>query len=198
MTLFTGMPLPLLPVQLLWLNLVTNGIQHVGLAFEAGEPGTMLRPPRKPTEGIFNRLMIQQVALAGTVAALIAYVNFHLLHNVMGFSEFDSRDRLLLLMVLIENYHVLNCRSEYVSAFRVPWRRNWMLFGGVIGAQAIHILAMHLPVTQRILRVAPVSLNEWLVPFAMAAGVLVAMEIFKVIKHGWSVAWPSRNREGKV
>ena len=198
LTLFTGMPLPLLPVQLLWLNLVTNGIQHVGLAFEAGEPGTMLRPPRKPTEGIFNRLMIQQVGLAGSVAALLAYANFYILHNVMGFSEFDSRDRLLLLMVLIENYHVLNCRSEYVSAFRVPLRRNWMLLGGVIGAQAIHILAMHLPVTQRILRVAPVSLNEWLVPFAMAAGVLVAMEIFKVIKHGWSVAWPPKNREGNV
>jgi Ca2+-transporting ATPase len=195
LALFTGLPLPLLPVQLLWLNLVTNGIQHVGLAFEAGEAGAMLRPPRRPSEGIFNRLMIEQTVLAGTVAALLGFVNFYILHNVLGFSEFDSRDRLLLLMVLIENFHVFNCRSEYVSAFRVPLRRNWMLMGGVLGAQAVHILAMHLPVTQRILRVAPVSLAEWLVPFAMAAGVLAAMEVFKAVKHGRGVAWPTREKE---
>jgi len=60
LSLLAGLPLPLVAVQLLWLNLVTNGIQDVALAFEGGEPGTMRRPPRPPSEGIFNRLMIQQ------------------------------------------------------------------------------------------------------------------------------------------
>jgi len=64
--------LPLLAVQLLWLNLVTNGIQDVTLALEGGEPGVMDRPPRRPEEGIFNRLMIEETLLSGTVIALVA------------------------------------------------------------------------------------------------------------------------------
>jgi magnesium-transporting ATPase (P-type) len=184
LTLLSGLPLPLLPVQLLWLNLVTNGIQDVALAFEGGEPGAMKRPPRKPTEGIFNRLMIQQTALAGTTIGVVGFVNFYILSVSMGLSDFEARDRLLLLMVLMENYHVFNCRSEYVSAFRVPLRRNWMLVGGVAVAQGIHLLAMHFPPAQRILQVAPITLGEWVVPFVMAASVLIVMELFKLFKHG--------------
>ena len=191
MALMAGLPLPLLPVQLLWLNLVTNGIQDVALAFEAGEPGAIGRPPRRPTEGVFNRLMIEQVVVSGTVTAVVAFVNFYLLVEVMGFDEFEARDRLLLLMVLLENYHVFNCRSEYVSAFRVPLSRNWMLIGGVVAAQGLHILAMHVPIMQRILHIGPISLHEWLVPFAMAATILAAMEVFKLVRHGRETAWPA-------
>ncbi len=190
LVLFSGMPLPLLPVQLLWLNLVTNGIQDVALAFEGGEPGATKRPPRKPTEGIFNRLMIRQTLVSGIAMAVVTFINFYLLLNFLGLSEFEARDCLLLLMVLLENYHVFNCRSEYVSAFRVPLRRNWMLIGGVLGAQGIHILAMHVSLGQEVLRIAPISLSEWLVPLAMASSVLVVMEIFKLAQHGRKTAWP--------
>ena len=122
--------------------------------------------------------------------AVVAFINFYLLLNFLGLSEFEARDRLLLLMVLLENYHVFNCRSEYVSAFRVPLRRNWMLIWGVLGAQGIHILAMHVPLTQEVLRIAPISVREWLVPLAMASSVLVVMEIFKLAQHGRKTAWP--------
>lgn len=191
LTLLTGMPIPLLPVQLLWLNLVANGIQDVSLAFEGGEPGAMSRPPRKPTEGVFNRFMVQQTVVASVTMALLAYVNFYLLVNHLGLNEFDARNRLLLLMVLMVNYHVFNCRSEYVSAFRVPLRRNLMLVWGVLGAQGIHILAMFFPPAQKVLRVAPVSLGEWIVPFALASIMLIVMEAFKVLMHGRSTVWAS-------
>ena len=191
LALFSDMPLPLLPVQLLWLNLVTNGIQDVALAFEGGEPGAIRRPPRKPTEGIFNRLMIQQTVVAGTTMAVVAFINFYLLLHYVGLSEFEARNRLLLLMVLLENFHAFNSRSEYVSVFRVPLRRNWMLVGGVLAAQGIHILAMHVPAGQNVLQVAPIALHEWLVAFAIAASVLVVMEAFKFMKHGRATAWPA-------
>jgi calcium-translocating P-type ATPase len=184
LALLSGLPLPLLPVQLLWLNLVTNGIQDVALAFEGGEPGATKRPPRPPTEGIFNRLMIQQTALSGVTIGVVAFINFYILSESMGMSDFDARNRLLMLMVLMENYHVFNCRSEYVSAFRVPLRRNWMLVGGVLAAQGLHLLAMHVPPAQNVLQVAPISLGEWVVPFVMASSILVTMELFKFFKHG--------------
>lgn len=195
LALLTGMPIPLLPVQLLWLNLVANGIQDVSLAFEGGEPGAMSRPPRKPTEGVFNRFMVQQTMVASVTMALLAYVNFYLLVNYLGLNEFDARNRLLLLMVLIVNYHVFNCRSEYVSAFRVPLRRNWMLVFGVLGAQGIHILAMFFPPAQKVLRVAPVSLAEWIVPFALASIMLIVMEAFKIWMHGRETVWARRGPE---
>jgi calcium-translocating P-type ATPase len=193
LALLTGMPLPLLPVQLLWLNLATNGIQSVALAFEGGEPGAMHRRPRAPSEGVLNRLMIQQTLVSGTTIALMAYGSFYILLNYLNLSEFEARSRLLLLMVLMENYHLFNCRSEYVSAFRVPLRRNRMLAWGVLAAQGIHIVAMFFPPAQKVLQVAPVSAHEWLIPFVIASLILAVMEVFKVIKHGRRVAWPRKH-----
>jgi magnesium-transporting ATPase (P-type) len=182
LALFFGLPLPLLPVQILWLNLVTNGIQDVALAFEGGEPGTMQRPPRQPSEGIFNRLMIEQTVVAGLTMGLLAFANWYALLD-LGLSEFEARDRLLLLFVLMQNFHAFNCRSEYESVFKVPLRRNYVLVFGVLAATGLHVLAMHIPVMQNILQVAPIGLREWLVPFAMASVMLVVMEIFKFIRR---------------
>ncbi len=180
LALIFNMPLPLLAVQLLWLNLVTNGIQDVALAFEGGEPGVMNRPPRKPTESIFNRLMISQTVVSGVVMALVAFSTwFWLLH--IGWEEVPARNMVLLLMVLLENFHVFNCRSERVSAFRVPLRRNLLLVGGVLAAQLIHILAMHIPFFQNVLQASPVAFKDWIVMLLLASTILAAMEIFKFI-----------------
>jgi len=179
--LIAGLPLPLSAVQLIWLNLVTNGIQDVALAFEAGEPGAMEHPPRPPTEGLFNSLMIRQVLLCGlTMAGLSFAVWLLLLQN--GVQLDAGRNLVLLLMVLLENVLVFNCRSERRSAFAVPLRSNRLLVGGVIVAQGVHILAMHLPLLQNVLGVAPVSFELWLILLGTAALLLVVMELFKL--HG--------------
>ena len=168
-------------VQLLWLNLVTNGIQDVALAFEGGEPGVMQRPPRLPNEGIFIKLMISQTLVSGIVMGILAFSTWHfLLMRGMGVSE--ARNSVLLLMVLLENVHVFNCRSERVSAFRVPFRRNPLLIGGVLTAQSIHILSMHLPFMQNVLDIQPVSWIEWFRLLVLAGVLLLAMELFKLIK----------------
>jgi potassium/sodium efflux P-type ATPase len=190
LSLVFGLPLPLLPVQILWLNLVTNGIQDVALAFEGGEAGTMNRPPRKPGEGIFNRLMIEQTVVAGLAMGLLAFANWYALLNT-GMSEFDARDRLLLLFVLMQNFHAFNCRSEYESVVRVPLSRNYMLVFGVLAATGIHIAAMHIPLMQRILQIAPIRFDEWVIPFAMASVMLVVMEFFKFIKRRQAPGFPT-------
>lgn len=180
MALVFNLPLPLLAVQLLWLNLVTNGIQDVALAFEGGEPDTMNRSPRKPTESIFDRLMIRQTVVSGLVMAIIAFSTWSWLLN-SGWEEAAARNMVLLLMVLLENFHVFNCRSERVSAFRVPLKRNLLLVGGVLAAQLIHIMAMHIPFFQNVLQASPVSFREWVVMLLLASVVLAAMEVFKLI-----------------
>ncbi|MFW6210899.1 MAG: cation-translocating P-type ATPase, partial [bacterium] len=172
---------PLLAIQLLWLNLVTNGIQGAALAFEGGEKGTMKKPPRKPKEGIFNPLMIQESVVSGIVMALTAFgVWYFLLVN--GYATDSARNMTLLIMVLLENVHVFNCRSETVSAFRVKLSKNYFLVIGVIIAQGIHIVSMQIPVMQDLLRLEPVSMKEWIVVAGLAMLLLATMEIFKMIK----------------
>ncbi len=142
-SLIARLPLPLLAVQLLWLNLVTNGIQHVGLAFEPGEKGAMSRPPHPPSQGIFNRLMISQILVSSVVMAMIGFAAWYFMIT-SGIEEHTARNLAVLLFVLLENVHVFNCRSEYVSAFRMPLSRNVVLVGSVIGAQIVHQVAIHI------------------------------------------------------
>ncbi len=182
LALLTGLPLPLMAVQLLWLNLVTNGIQDVALAFEGGEPGSMGRPPRPPTEGVFNRLMIEQTLVSGIVMGLLAFGNWYWLLS-LGWDEAAARNSTLLLMVLLENVHTFNCRSERISVFRVPLRRNWLLVGGVAIAQGVHILSMNTPLMQKVLGVAPVSFSHWLTLILLASLLIVTMELFKMFRN---------------
>ncbi|GJL77426.1 MAG: haloacid dehalogenase [Nitrospinaceae bacterium] len=173
-----GVPLPLLPVQLLWLNLITNGIQDVALAFEPSESDVLKRPPRPPKEPIFNRLMIERTVIAALVMGLVGFFFYmHLLR--LGWSESSARNALLLLMVLFQNVHIANCRSETKSAFSISIFSSPILFYGVITAFSIHVLTMHLPWGQKVLRTEPVDLSTWLMALGCAFSILVIMEIHK-------------------
>ncbi|HRQ71902.1 MAG TPA: HAD-IC family P-type ATPase [Phycisphaerales bacterium] len=174
-----GTPLPLLPVQLLWLNLVTNGIQHVALAFEPGEGDILKRAPRPPTERIFNRVMIERTLVAAAVMGCVAFAAFnHLLAS--GWSETDARNAILLLMVLFENVHVGNCRSETVSALRMSPLRSPVLLAATAGAFLVHALAMHTPGLNTVLGAGPLPLGVWAAMAGLALSIFVVMELHKV------------------
>ncbi|WP_349369713.1 HAD-IC family P-type ATPase [Salinarimonas sp.] len=175
-------PLPLTPVQLLWLNLVTNGIQDVALAFEKGEPDVLERRPRRPDERIFNRLMIEEVATSGVYMGLVSFAVFWFAYYELNMTLFEAQNLLLLLMVLFENVHAFNVRSETRSAFRIPLRDNRLLVGAVVLAQGVHILSMFIPGWNEILDIAPVSLATWGTLLAIAASKFVAVELYKWLR----------------
>lgn len=172
------LPLPLFAVQLLWLNLVTNGIQDVALAFEKGEPGILGQPPRRPEEWLFDRRMTAQILVAGIYMGTAGFV-FYAWALAQGMPQETARNLLLLLMVLFENAHALNARSERRSIFRVPFAANPFLIVAIIGAQTIHIAAMYLPGLRDVLDMQPVGIVEWFSILAVAASLLVVMEAFK-------------------
>ena len=181
LALLTGLPLPLLAVQLLWLNLVTNGIQDVALACEPGEGDELRQPPRPPQESIINRLMIERVILSTLVMGTVAFFLFQWLLN-SGYTVDEARNGTLLLMVLFENVHVFNSRSETRSAFRHSPLRNPLLLFGTATAQLVHIGAMYTPWISDVLHIQPVSPQHWLELLGMALTVLLAMEIHKAIR----------------
>lgn len=182
LALLAGLPLPLMAVQLLWLNLVTNGIQDVALAFEPGEGDELRYPPRPPREPIFNRLMIERVVISALVIGIIAFIVFQWLIT-RGFTLDEARNGTLLLMVLFENVHVFNCRSEVRSVFRHNPLRNPILLIGTAIAQLVHIGAMYTPWINDVLHIQPVSLEHWLELLGLALTVLIVMELHKAVRR---------------
>ena len=177
-----GMPIPLFPIQLLWLNLVTNGIQDVALAFEPAEGDELKRRPRPPKEPIFNRLMVERVLINACVMGGLAFAVFAWqIEN--GVSVESARNITLLLMVLFENVHVLNSRSETRSIFRISLLTNPFLIGGMLAAQAIHIIAMQTPGISTLLDLEPVSGSTWISLLGIALILVIVDEMHKWLKH---------------
>jgi magnesium-transporting ATPase (P-type) len=191
LSLAAGLPLPLLPVQLLWLNLVTNGIQDVALAFEPKEEDVLEREPRSPTERIFNQLMIERTVVAAIVMGITGLLTFRWLLDT-GWDEPAARNALLLLMVLFENVHLGNTRSETRSIFRMPPWKSPILLVGAAGAFLIHLGALYFPPAQLVLGTAPVDIGVWVTLAGIALILVAAMEVHKV---SWRLRHPKHSVE---
>ncbi len=178
LALSTGMDAPLTAVQLLWLNLVTNGIQGVALAFEPPEGDEMHRPPRPPSEGVFNRLMLRRITVTALLIGVATFVTYRVLLDV-GWSLDASRNAVVLLLVLFENVMVLNSRSEARSFLRTGIRGNRLLTLGTLAALAVHVAAMHWAPTRDLLQIAPVPAYTWIWTVAIALTLLLVVELDK-------------------
>lgn len=180
LALATGMAPPLTAVQLLWLNLVTNGIQDVALAFEPAEGHEMRRSPRPPTEGVFNALMLERIAVTASVIGVAAFGAFRVLVDA-GWSIDASRNAVVLLVVLFENVMVLNSRSETESFFRIGVKGNRFLMLGTLTALSLHVAAMHWGPTQNLLGLASLPAHTWAWMVLIAASLLLAVELDKAV-----------------
>jgi P-type Ca2+ transporter type 2C len=192
LAVLSGLPLPLGAVQLLWLNLITNGGQDVALAFEAPERGLLQRPPRSPSEPLFDRRMLAQVLVSGGYMGVVSFVAF-VVALQLGASEGEARNIVLFLLVLFENVHVFNARSETRSAFAVPLRRNWYLLVAIVAAQVVQFTAPFVPGLNTVLGVEPLPVTTWLMLAAVALTILPLMEIFKVVSHSFDARQSHRD-----
>jgi len=178
LALALGLPIPFTAVQLLWLNLVTNGIQDVALAFEPGEPGVLARPPRPPRERIFDRLMIERTMLAAATFGGVGLAGLAW-WLAEGRPVAEVRNLLVQLFVLFEIFQIGNSRSERTSLLRRSPLLNPILFLGTLSAVGIHGIALTTPFFQQLLSIAPLRPQEWPVLAAMAALIVVVMEAHK-------------------
>lgn len=170
--------LPLLPAQLLWLNLVCYGIQDVALAFEPGERGVLRRAPRRLQEGVISRVLAVRIGLAGALMATGTLTVF-LLAIDRGASLAEARTIAVTQLVVFMVLHVGSSRSETLSIFAKSPFSNRFLLLGTVTALGIHIAALHLPFTQEVLRFEPLSLGTWAVITAVGLSVIVLVELHK-------------------
>lgn len=178
-----GWPLPLLATQILWLNLVTDSLQGVALAFEPGEPDVLLRPPRPLREGIVSRPIWERIGLSAVVLAVGTLALFWWeLGNGASLSE--AQTVALTALVLFQAFQAGNARSEWRSLFSMSPFSNPLLLLGTAASLLIHAAALYFPPTQFVLRVEPIGLEAWLRIVLVAATILAAVELHKVLRRG--------------
>jgi Ca2+-transporting ATPase len=173
-------PLPMVAAQLLWLNLVTNGIQHIALTFEPGEKDVLRMPPRKRSEGIISPLLWERTFVAGTIMCIGTLVVFRMELD-RGVSLESAQTAALTTMVLFQAFHLGNVRSERQSALTRSPLLNPFLFISTVAALSIHIAALYFPPTQFVLQVEPLPLDVWARMAVVAASVIVVVELHKAL-----------------
>ena len=188
LTVLAGLPMPLTAVQLLWLNLVANGLQDVALAFEPKEGGELDRAPRDPSEPILERHVIEHILIAGTAMGLLAFAVFWEA-NAAGLGEMEARNVTLMIMVLFGNVHALSSRSESRSIFSIPYFANPFLALAAPAALAVHILAGFTPGIRDILQIQPIPFRE-VIPLIGIALLFLAVEEIQKATIRWRAKKP--------
>ncbi len=181
-TLF-NMPMPLLAIQLLWLNIVTDGLQDFALSFEKGEDNIMKEAPRDPKESLFDKTLFSEIAFSGITIGLIVFIIWFYLIKNMHMDVLVARGYIMALMVFIQNIHVFNCRSEKKSAFLVPLKKNFMILLAVFGSIFLQILVMEVPFLAKLLKTTAIPFIHLVFLFALSLFILIIMEIYKTIKY---------------
>jgi len=178
---FVGLGLPLLPLQILWVNLVTDGLPGLALTQEPAEPDTMKRPPRDPKEQIFGRGLGIDIlwigALMGIVSLLVgvwAY-NFDILSN--------WQTMIFTTLTISQMGNALATRSESQTLFEAGILKNKMMIGAVLLTFVLQLAVIYMPFMQNIFGTKSLSLMELGISFGSSLVVLVAIDAVKLIRR---------------
>jgi Ca2+-transporting ATPase len=180
---FLGLPIPLLPVHILWVNLVTDGLPGLALAVEPEEPGIMQRPPRPPQESMFAQGIWQHILWVGLLITALCLITQAWALRA-GTAHWQTM--VFTVLTLSQMGHVLAIRSERESLFTRGLFSNLPLFGAVLLTFALQLAIIYLPALNTIFHTAPLSGIELGFCLAISSVVWVAVEIEKaLIRRGW-------------
>ena len=179
---FVGLPLPLIPIQILWINLVTDGLPGLALSAEPQERGIMQRPPRAPDESIFAFGMWQHIVWVGLlIAALSLAAQAWAFH---GGSD-NWQTIVFTVLTLCQLVQALAIRSEKESLFTLGLLTNLPLLGAVLFTVGLQLMVVYLPFFNLIFHTSPLTMQELAVCFSLPMVVLVAVEAEKwLVRQG--------------
>jgi len=182
MAMTLDLPIPYVAAQLLWINLVTNGLQDVALAFEPAEKDILRRKPRNPKEGIMSRLMIERSLVVGILISLGVIFNFFFaLRDEVSLER--ARTVAMTTMVFFQFFQAWNSRSELQSVFRINPLSNPFLFYSMVASFLAQVAVIYVPAFQWVFRTEALSGGEWLQIVLVALTIVVAVEIDKAIRR---------------
>ena len=177
------LPMPLVAIQLLWLNLVTDGFQDIALSYEKTEKGIMTRKPISTKENIFNRSLFEEVMISGLVIGIVVFGIWYALIKKLALDVNLARGYIMVLMVFIQNIHVFNCRSETNSTFNISLRDNPLIVITAFGSVILQIIVMEVPQLSNFLKTSIIPYQHMFLLVSYAMIILIAMEIYKLIRY---------------
>lgn len=183
LSIICNMPMPLVAIQLLWLNVVTDGIQDIALSFEKAEKDIMKESPRDPKESLFDRTLFEEIIVAGTSIGVIVFALWFYLLNVVKMDTATARGYVMALMIIIQNVHAFNCRSEKKSAFDVPITSNLIFLVGVLGSMILGVAVLEVDILSMFLKTTHIPAIHLGELFLLGLVILVIMECYKKIKY---------------
>ena len=173
------MPMPLVAIQLLWLNIVTDGIQDFALSFEKAEKNIMQEKQKSSSASIIDKSLLTQTLTSGLIIGILVFIVWYYLINFMKMEVGIARGYIMLLMVFMQNIHVFNCRSEKQSAFKVSIKSNPFVVISVICCIILQVIVMEVDVLAKFLQTSPVPIIDVLILFLIATIVLIVIELYK-------------------
>ena len=183
LSIIFNLPMPLVAIQLLWLNIVTDGLQDFALSFEKSEKGIMKQKPLNSKESIFNKELLSEVLLSGIVIGGIIFIVWVFLLKKLQMEISLARGYIMALMVFMQNIHVINCRSERQSAFNISLKTNPLIVFTIVGSIILQIIVMEVPVLSKFLQASTVPYLHMIYLFGFSLIVFVVMEVYKLVKY---------------
>lgn len=173
-----GVTLPILPIQILWINMSTALLLGMMLAFEPREPDIMTRAPRDPGLPILDTQMIFRIFFVG-ILMLIGGFGLFELAEWRGFAVERARTIAVNVFIFIEIFYLFNCRSLKQSVFRIGFFSNPLAFAGVGVMIALQMVYTYFPPANRVFQSAPISLGDWVSILVFSAVVFGLVEAVK-------------------
>jgi Ca2+-transporting ATPase len=177
---FFGLPIPLLPIHILWINLVTDGLPGLALAAEPAEPGLMRRPPRRPQESIFANGLGAQILWVGLLMGAMTIVT-----QAWAIADGSAHWQTMAFTVLClsEMGFVMAVRSDRESLFSQGLLSNKPLAAAFALTFALQMATIYVPFLNPVFKTQPLTLTELGLALAMSTVVFIAVEIEKLVKR---------------
>ncbi len=177
-----GLPIPLMPAQILIVNLATDGLPAIALGLEPGEPEIMNKPPRSPNESIFAHGLSWVIAIRGILIAFSTLASF-LIVFANSKNIATARTAALVTLVISQLIHVFECKSETRGLFEIKLFSNIYLVLAVISSLALLLGVIYLPFMIPVFGTVPLKLNEWLISGGISLLVPIIFGIWRDIKN---------------
>ena len=178
-----GLPLPLLPIQILWMNLVTDGIPALALAVDPKAPDLMTRPPRRPEARLLDGKRLRAIGGEGLMLGMIALGAFS--YSLYGLHQELDQARTVAFTVLVvaQLVHVFNCRSQRLSLFQLGVWTNRPLVWAFILSLVVQVAVLTVPAAAPIFKVAPLPMEDWALMGVMGLLPFFIMESIKLVRR---------------
>ncbi len=184
--LMIGWPLPLVALQILWLNLITDVFPAFALALEPSAPDVMKRPPRDPQESLLTLPFVGMIAWQGVLLAIVTLLSFAVglrWHGSTGASLREATTMAFMTLALSQVFHAFNARSQRRSAFTDRLFTNGWLWAAVTICLMLQVAAVYVPLLQKVLHTAPPTLADWGVITGCSLIPVAAVEFVKLLQR---------------